>query len=184
MALRISLYLATLMAGRVYAAAPECGAEHGRKFETISGAIVIEEVFEALTPSGWIFRLIPTKYGWIIEVSQSGREDEDISRLTTPRHNGNPRVLEGWQFRNRSNTGPNDGSVNEPQEMRHFIFSPEVGRTLHYNGSVTTSEDVEAVQSFGRGWLFLDSYTLTPFAVGERASFEAIVLTTCLTWPE
>ena len=55
-----------------------------------------------------------------------------------------------------------------------FIFSPEVGRGVEYNGSATTLDDVEKVRAFGRGWLFLETYRLTPPQRGERAAFETI----------
>jgi len=95
----------------------------------------------------------------------------------------NARELEGWHFRNADNSGPNDGSVNAPQELREFIFSPVVGRGIEYNGSATTPEDVAKVEAFGRGWLHLDEFRLTPPRQGERAAFEWLRFTACLTWP-
>lgn len=176
--------MTVLAASDLCAAIPACEPELGRKAEVINGGVTRGNAFQTLTPGGWIFRLAPIENGWFIEVSQPGREGEDISRLTPPWHRPNHRFLEGWQFRNRSNTGPNDGSVNEPQEMRFFIFSPEVRRSINYEGSATTAEAVEAAQSFGRGWLYLESYMLTPIEEGKRAAFEAIAFTACLTWPE
>ncbi|MGH9372687.1 MAG: hypothetical protein ACRD15_14265, partial [Vicinamibacterales bacterium] len=69
------------------------------------------------------------------------------------------------------------------QELREFIFSPQVGRGIEFNGSRTTPEDVEKVRAFGRGWLFIETYTLTPPRRGERAAFETITFSACLTWP-
>jgi hypothetical protein len=63
------------------------------------------------------------------------------------------------------------------------IFSPQVGRGIEYNGSATTSEDVAKVRSFGRGWLFIEFYRLTPPRKGERAAFESLAFSACLTWP-
>ena len=120
----------------------------------------------------------------MLEVTQKGREGEDLSRLTPPWHFvPNAREIEGWHFRNKDNTGPNDGSVNAPQEIRDFIFSPEVGRGIEYNGSATTSEDVARVRAFGRGWLRLDHYELSPPRRGERATIESLTFTVCLTVP-
>jgi hypothetical protein len=95
----------------------------------------------------------------------------------------NPTELFGWHFRDSSNTRPNDGTTNAPQELREFIFSPEVGRTIEYNGSATTEADVKRVDAFGRGWLHVDAYQLTPPRRGERAAFEWLEFTACLTWP-
>jgi hypothetical protein len=46
-----------------------------------------------------------------------------------------------------------------------------------------TTEDVERVQAFGRGWLRVDEFQLTPPRRGERASFERLKFSACLTWP-
>jgi hypothetical protein len=97
----------------------------------------------------------------------------------------NPREIEGWHFRNSDNTGPNDGSVNAPQEVREFIFSPRVGRDIQGpDARVSASpEEVEEVRSFGRGWLLIESYALAAPRRGERAAFESLEFSACLTWP-
>src|SRR6185503_17865995 len=113
-----------------------------------------------------------------------GREGEDLSTLTPPWHFvPNAREIEGWHFRNPDNTGPNDGSMNAPGYLREFIFSPLVGRQIEYKGSATAPADVEKVRSFGRGWLFIESYRLTPLRRGERAGLESLTFWGCLTWP-
>jgi hypothetical protein len=73
--------------------------------------------------------------------------------------------------------------VNAPGRLRAFIFSPEVGRGIEYNGSATTPEDVARVESFGRGWLHLDDFELTPAERENRASFQWLKFSACLTWP-
>ena len=163
---------------------PACESQTGRQAERIHGAVNRGDRFSEATPSGWILRLMPDSDGWFLEVTTEGREAEDLSRLTPPRHCvPNPREIEAWHFRNADNTGPNDGSVNAPQELREFIFSPAVGRDIEYNGSATTAADVDKVRSFGRGWFFIESYRLTPPRGGERAAFEAITFSACVTWP-
>ena len=163
---------------------PACQSQGTRRAERLQGAVKRGEKFVKATPAGWIIRLVPRSAGWFLEVSISGREGEDLARLTPPWHFApNPREIEGWHFRNVDNTGPNDGSVNAPQELREFIFTPAVGRGIEYNGSATTPEDVEKVRAFGRGWLFIEAYTLIPPRRGEQAAFEAITFSACLTWP-
>jgi hypothetical protein len=163
---------------------PGCESQPGRRAERIHSTVSRGHRFSETTRSGWILRLVPDTEGWFLEVTKKGRETEDLSRLTPPWHFvPNPREIEGWHFRNADNTGPNDGSVNAPQELREFIFSPAVGREVDYNGSATSAEDVEKVRSFGRGWLFIESYRLTPPRRGERAAFETITFSACLTWP-
>lgn len=176
----------TLLEAQGRPTAPRCEAEPGRRAETIRGKIVRGSTFSRSTPSGWILRLAPIRQGsgWLLSVGVKGRESEDLSRLTPPWHFvPNAREIEGWHFRNGGNTGPNDGSVNAPQELREFIFSPQVGRGIEYTGSATSGKDVENVRSFGRGWLFIEQYTLTPARQGERAAFESLTFTACLTSP-
>ena len=184
MSLRIFVVLLATSLLDQRAAAPPCQLQSGRKAEPIRGAVKRGEKFVHTTPAGWIFRLAPDPEGWVIEITTKGREAEDLSRFTPPWHFvPNPREIEGWHFRNADNTAPNEGSVNAPQELREFIFSPAVGRTIEYNGSGTTVEDVDRVRAFGQGWLFIESYQLTPPRRGERAAFEAITFSACLTWP-
>jgi hypothetical protein len=140
--------------------------------------------FIQATPSGWQVRLVPVQYGWVLQVGAKLQGDDDYSRLTPPLHGvPNPREIEGWHFRNADNTGPNDGSVNAPQKLREFIFSPLVGHGIDYNGSATTSEEVERVRKFGQGWLSIDKSELSPVAKGQRASIQSMEFTVCLTWP-
>jgi hypothetical protein len=163
---------------------PDCRSAGGRRAERVRGAVKRGDPFEHLIATRWILRLRPDSEGWFLEISVKGREEEDLSRLTPPWHFvPNPREIEGWHFRNDMNTGPNEGSVNAPQELREFIFSPEVGQGIDYNGSATSLGDVEKVQAYGRGWLFIEKYTLTPPARGTRAAFETMTFSACLTWP-
>ena len=163
---------------------PACQAPENRRAERVQGTAKRGEKFIETTPAGWIVRLVPETEGWFLQITMKGREAEDLARLTPPWHSvPNPREIDGWHFRNADNTGPNDGSVNAPQELREFIFSPEVGLGIEYKGSDTSPDDVEKVRAFGRGWLFLETYTLTPPRRGERAAFETIRFSACLTWP-
>jgi hypothetical protein len=178
------LLLTALGAIDTQADAPRCAPEPGRRAEQVRGEVIKGRPFSKSTRAGWILKLVPVEEGWFLEITIKERDSEDLSRLTPPWHFvPNAREIEGWHFRNQDNTGPNDGSVNAPQELREFIFSPQVGRGIEYNGSGTTSEDVAKVQSFGRGWLHLDEFRLTPPRRGERASFEWLKFSACLTWP-
>ena len=163
---------------------PPCQAEPGRRAEQLRGEVARGDTLSKSTASGWILRLVPIEQGWSLQISMKTRETEDLSRLTPPWHFvPNPREIEGWHFRNADNTGPNDGSVNAPQELREFIFSPQVGQGIEYNGSATTAQDVAKVESFGRGWFFIESYKLTPPRKGGRAAFQSLKFSACITWP-
>jgi hypothetical protein len=164
--------------------APRCEPTPERRAEYVTGEVRQGSSFRGVTAGGWIFRLIPIEWGWSVEVTREGREDEDLSRLTPPWHFvPNPRHIEGWHFRNSDNTAPNDGGVNAPLQLREFIFSPEVGRGLAYQGSATTEAVVTRIHSFGRGWLHVDAHELTPLRRGERAAFTWLRFSACLTWP-
>ena len=178
------LLLLVLSPAGAQTTAPRCDPEPERRAERIRGEVSKGATFSQVTPAGWILRLVPGQGGWFLEITMAGREAEDLSRLTPPWHFvPNPREIEGWHFRNADNTGPNDGSVNAPQQLREFIFSPQVGRGIEYNGSATTGEDVARVRAFGRGSFFIEAYRLTPPKQGERAAFESIMFSACLTWP-
>ncbi len=171
--------------GRVVVArseAPVCVAPIGYASLDITATLRAGETFRTPFGSEYHFVLAPNQYGWVVEVRQRGRE-ENLAGLTPPWHFvPNPRYLEGWYFRNASNTAPNDGSVNAPQKIREFIFSPEVGRSLEYEGSGTPASVVDEVRFFGRGEINLTEYRLTPVNEGERASFEEISFVVCLIW--
>lgn len=159
-----------------------CTAPTGYESLVLSATVEAGQTFQRQFSDSLSFALIPIEYGWVIEVRAEGR-DENLARLTPPWHFvPNPRYLEGWHFRNATNTAPNDGSVNAPQETREFYFSPEVGRSLDYEGSATSAAVVDSVRAFGTGELTLTRYTLTPFAANERASFREISFSLCLVW--
>jgi len=106
-----------------------CGRKPARQQITFTGALKAGEHFQHPFGGRFNFELHPDDYGWSIAVYEQGRRDT-LSRLTLPLHGPNPTHIAGWHFRNEENTGPNDGSLNVPQAVREFIFSPEVGRSI------------------------------------------------------
>jgi len=165
-----------------FACGSPCRPPSGHESLLVHGHLEAGSTFRAPFGERLSLLLTPTEFGWVIRVEEMGRE-ENLAGLTPPWHFvPNPIFVEGWHFRNTENTGPNDGSVNAPQGVRGFIFSPEVGRTLEYSGSATPESVVHRVRDFGRGYLTLTSYRLTPAARGERASFEEISFDVCLIW--
>jgi hypothetical protein len=93
------------------------------------------------------------EFGWYIQVSTTDRPDENLARLTPPWHVvPNPREIEGGGISGMPTIRRRmSGSVNAPGSLREFIFSPLVGRGIEYNGSGTTTADVERVRAYGRG---------------------------------
>jgi len=138
------------------------------------------ERFEKSFGPGLTLLLEPWEYGWEILV-RDDRPEENIARLTPPFHFvPNPRFLEGWHFRNSDNSGPNDGSVNAPQEEREFLFSPEVGRSVDY--PLTPAQATE-LGVFARGRLVVTSMELGNLRRGERAHLERLEFEVQLSWP-
>ena len=164
------------------AAVAQCEATQSHQILTATATVIEGQVFEHRFGDHFRLRLAPIAHGWRIEVLEDGRE-EDLARLTPPWHFvPNPRYIEGWHFRNAANTGPNNGSVNAPQTVREFVFSPEVGRTLEYAGSATPPDVVAEVGRFGRGRLEIREYTLTPPGTSDRAAFKQMTFDVCLAW--
>ena len=170
-------------------AALAAGIPPRRARATFGGDVNGGESFERPFGPGLIFRLDPSPLGWTVIVREQGR-DEDISRLTPPFHFvPNPREIEGWHFRNSDNTGPNeagDKNVNAPGEVRDFIFSPEVGRTIQGPGTVAgpSEKDVEAVGAFGQGRLRIVEQRLGNLEPGKQARFAWMRFEVELSWPD
>lgn len=135
----------------------------------------------------FIFVLKSIDHGWMITILDE-RGDHDISRLTTPFHFvPNDREIEGWHLRNSDNSGPNaigPKNVNAPQKIRHFIFSPEVGRTIDGRNATRkpTSEEIQRVGEFGRGTLTITDYRLNNLMPGKRAGFAWMKFKVQLSW--
>jgi hypothetical protein len=127
---------------------------------------------------GLRFELKPLDLGWRIMIRDSTRPEVDLASVTPPYHFvPNPRDIEGWHFRDKANTGPNQGDVNAPQRVRDFIFSPEVGRSIRdpAEGTATiTDDDVERAGQRGRGVLEILELDLTPPAKNARAGIQSM----------
>jgi hypothetical protein len=72
------------------------------------------------------FRLVPMAQGWAVWIDSPGNRQRNYVVVVTPPFRGiNPAVIQGWQFRNAANTGPNkpgEGGVNAPGKVRNFGF--------------------------------------------------------------
>jgi hypothetical protein len=90
---------------------------------------ITEGLIFCLVPSG-IFAEVPDE-GWSIVTSDSLADScdfksenfVDFGPIVTPPFRSNLLFdVYGWHFRNKDNTGENDGSVNAPQKERFFNF--------------------------------------------------------------
>ena len=161
-----------------------CSKEDGRNSILIRGEISAGKLFSRPFGNGMMFSLKPIDKGWIIGVNERNQPEFDIARLTLPLHGPNPRFIEGWHFRNSSNTGPNDGSVNVPQESREFIFSPIV-HTIFEKGRERNvgMDDIEKIEQYGRGELYMEDYRLSDLEAGMIAGIAYMRFRVCLSWP-
>jgi len=88
-----------------------------------SGKVMRDERYAHALPGGLEFRLLPSREGWSIAIGRSGEKTEDYAGIATPPYHGvNALIIEAWHFRNADNTGPNDGQVNAPTDVREFSF--------------------------------------------------------------
>ena len=182
-----------------------CGQQPPRQQITFTGGLKAGARFQHAFGGRFIFALEPTDFGWVIVVYEQGRREdltrldgrrEDLARLTLPFHGPNPTEIAGWHFRNQDNTGPNDGSVNQPQEVREFVFSPEVGRSidgpptlgqrvlrlLHFRPGSLTQEDIDRVRSFGQGALHIEHLKLSPIERGAPARILEMSFRCTISW--
>ena len=113
---------------------------------SFTGEIVRGQKFEKALPNGLVFNLIPEEYaevgwmGWVIHIGPASESSQNYAGIATPPFRGmNTLQILGWHFRNEDNTGPNDGSVNAPQEERGFNF------VLHEVDYQVASEAVECI---------------------------------------
>ena len=151
----------------------------GRECVELEGHVGRGETWTRPFGPGLTLVLKPNEYGWEIIV-QDDRGDENLARLTPPYSSvPNPRFVAGWHFRNADNTGPNDGSVNAPQRERGFVFSPEVGRSVHLT---PTPEQVRELGRFGRGRLIIRSLKLGNLGVGRKAHIESMDFSLRIDW--
>lgn len=167
---------------------PSSVPEDVRNSLTIFGEVTAGNLFERPFGPGWSFRLEPGAFGWTIAIRDAEAAD-DLARLTPPFHFvPNPRDLEGWHFRNADNSGPNgpgEKNVNAPGEVREFIFSPQVGKTIDGPGATgpVTEEDIERVRRYGRGTLTILEYRLADAEPGKTARFDWLRFKVELSWP-
>ena len=156
--------------------------------EVVRGRVVRGQPFDRPFGGGLVFRLTPDPQGWTIGVIQAGRPDEDFAGIATPPFRGvNPRYLEGWHFRNRTNTGPNEGDVNAPQHERAFTFVLTPGDYQRARTALDVllwgqRSDAEREQAYavleqtgrGRGTFRITDATLGHLVPGAQAWFETL----------
>jgi len=149
-----------------------------------SGSIKAGQRFEHHFGDRFIFALAPMQFGWGISVHEKGRA-ENLAGLTLPLHGSNPTDIEGWHFRNEDNTGSsNEHDAASGNDIRDFIFSPEVGKTINAPESTNniTEDDIDRIQAFGQGELKITRLKLSPPQLHGTANIEQMNFVCTLTW--
>ncbi len=157
-----------------------CDATPGRSAARLGGEIAgAHQAYLPFGP-GYALALLPAPHGWDLRVLD--KAGTDLSQLTPPLHGPNPRDIYGWHFRNADNTAPNDGSVNAPQDLRLFVFSPGFSGTagIKPSGEITPGD---VADSEGRGWLKILDFGLSDLDPGQKARMTYVKFIACLTWP-
>jgi hypothetical protein len=98
---------------------------------TFTGQLTRGQTYKHQITPHLVFCLIPNNFfsgeesGWQIKISNTmdGNCGNNFAAIVNPPYHGNLLFdVHGWQFRNKDNTGENDGSVNAPQKERNFSF--------------------------------------------------------------
>jgi hypothetical protein len=93
---------------------------------TFKGKVSRNQIFEEEVLNNLTFRLDPLEQGWEIWMGDKSETGHNFSSVATPPFHGiNARFIEGWNFRNSDNSGPNkagEKNVNAPQYERRFCF--------------------------------------------------------------
>lgn len=139
--------------------------------------------FYQVFDNGWVFALVRSELGWSIRLydGEPIGDAVDLTALTPPlRGIPNPRDIEGWHFRNATNTGPNVGDVNAPQLLRAFVISPGLAGT---GGLRLPKGPIEPGPDDGIGWLKIIDLGLDNSEQGHRARLNYLKFEACVSWP-
>lgn len=133
--------------------------------------------------NGWVFAMLRTEHGWAVRIfdREPIADGTDLTAFTPPlRSTPNPRDIEGWHFRNKDNTAPNEGDINAPQHRRSFIISPGLVGTA---GPRFSDGTWEPGPDDGLGLLEIVDFGLANPVPGQKARMNYLKFNACLTWP-
>ena len=147
------------------------------------------------------FRLVPMGGGWTIWIGDPMQRDQNyVTAVTPPLRGVNPAVIQGWHFRNKDNTGPNEpgnGNVDAPQMERGFAFvrdgagyqaAQEALEILLWPGDrqeeeVRNAEDRLALVPRIEGTMWIEALELGNLVAGEQAHIERMAFRIGLKLP-
>jgi len=174
---------------------------------TFAGQVIRGDTFQQQINRYLLFCLTPNSVtdatGWtiyIVAYMDMGCDNATHTYngiVSPPFYGVNPILIEGWHFRNEDNSGPNDGSVNAPQETRwfQFVLSEEdyqvvwpahlcSFRNMCDNLSPAEAENIIWAIPKARGTLTITDLVLGNLGVGEQAWIESMSFTVELLLPE
>lgn len=174
---------------------------------TFTGQVIRGDTFHQQINRYLLFCLTPNSVtdatGWtiyIVAYTDTGCDNATHTYnglVSPPFHGVNPILIEGWHFRNEDNSGPNDGSVNAPQETRwfQFVLSEEdyqvvwpahlcSFRNMCDNLSPEEAENIIWAIPKAAGTLTITDLVLGNLVVGEQAWIESMSFTVELLLPE
>ena len=126
---------------------------------------------------------------------------ENFCSVVTPPYRGmNALRIEGWQFRNSDNSGPNypgPKNVNAPQELREFYFvlkESDYRRAFdalqlllwpysYSKQQIDAAEGAQAKVRKGRGKLIIRDLKLNVLELGKQAGIERMTFDVELSFP-
>jgi hypothetical protein len=150
---------------------------------SFTGEVERGQIYRQKIKDGLVFCLIPSSFwvengGWRINISDEiGDECDDnfAGIVTPPFHGNNATFIQGWQFRNETNTGGNEGSVPQIRYF-NFIFTQKDFESI-FNAKYQTNND-EAVDLTkiprSRGVLTITDLKLGNLVPNERAWIESM----------
>lgn len=118
--------------------------------DSVAGTVARGDSWSHVLSDSLVVEWLPIRHGWRLRVgperdSLRSKLDENLV-IHAPAHFVPPTAyVEGWHFRNRSNTGPNEGSVNAPQRRREVVLtydklSSEIDRSSWKHDAVVRLE--------------------------------------------
>lgn len=174
---------------------------------TFTGQVVQGETYQKEITQSLLFCLLPDSLtdatGWWFSITGNTEDGCEYQKpsyvgiVTPPFHGTNSGLIEGWHFRNEDNTGPNDGSVNAPQETRWFQFllseeeyqiawQAHSCRFWNMCDNLTPEEAMNIIWAIpkARGTLTITDLLLGNLVIGERAWIESMSFTVELLLPQ
>jgi len=150
------------------------------------GQVKRKEMYKQEITNNLVFCLKPNETGWEIVVTDTSQNEctENFSvPVTPPWHGENPLFIRGYQFRNKDNTGENDGSVNAPQKERgfNFVFNhndfeimQSAYRCSHWFVDCPTETSNITIPNWSRGIMTITNMELGNLIPNEQAWIESM----------